>query len=315
MKSFFKITAAAVLAFSISAGIAEAAENNVVRVIGANTDPYSVLGFLPTFCKKQGLDVQYDQRPSSGFDASLGVVMALDRQGYDLATGTLGAVIIAVSKGSDIKIFGNVTAGGSTIVARSNIKSYKDLKGKKVAILRGQQAEQVLSDILTKNGLTFNGPNPDVTLVHMQTDVMPIAFDQGSVDAFIATYPFSQEFVNSGKAVVLGDYKQISRAVYFNSKMSAEKEAKLRVCYQDMMNALNNPKRSNEIEAAQADAKKAGYKAMIPPATSIAYVATPIVKNEDILGITRFLKSIDKVPATFTVPAEFNQSYKFTTPK
>ena len=301
------------VAVSFTASAAET--DNTVKILGSNTDPFSLIGLLPTFCKKQGLDVQYTQRPSSGFDASAGMVMALDRQGYDLATGALGAALIAVSKGSDIRAFANITAGGSALIARPGTNGYKDLKGKKIAILKGQHGEQIVSDALAKNGMNITGPNPDVTVISLQTDVQPIAYEQGLIDGFNATYPFSQELINSGKAVLIEDYKQIARALYTTSKLPKQKEERLHVCYQDMMNAVNDPKRIKEIEAAQEAAKVAGYKALTPPKTQIAYVATPILKNEDIAGLIRFLRSIDKVPTTFTAPADFNQSFKFKQPK
>lgn len=318
-KKIVSIVLSSILAassYSVSAFAAtQNKDDNVVKIIGSNTDPYTLLGLLPTFCKKQGLDVQYTQKNSAGFDSSSGMIQALDRQGFDLATGTLGSALVAAGKGVDIRVFANVTSGGSALISRPGLNTYQSLKGKKVAILKGQHSEQIISDAFEKRGLSTTGANADVKVVNFQTDAQPIAFEQGLIDAFNATYPFSQQYIDSGKAVLIEDYKQVTRAVYTTSKFPQHKETKLRACYQDMMNAVNNPKRIKEVEQAQADATAAGYRALTPPKTSIAYTATPLLANEHIVGLLRFLRSIDKVPLTFTVPAEFNQSYKFTAPK
>ena len=308
-----KIAIATLLIASTAAGAGT--PDNTVKIIGINTDPFSLIGLLPTFCKKQGLDVQYTQKSSAGFDASSGMIQALDRQGFDLATGALGSALIAASKGVDIRVFANVTSGGSALVARPGLNTYQSLKGKKIAILKGQHSEQVISDAFEKHGMSTTRANPDVKVVSIPVDTQPIAFDQGLIDGFNATYPFSQQYVDSGKAVLIEDYKQITRALYTTSKFPQNKQTKLRACYQDMMNAVNNPKRIKEVEQAQADAASSGYKALTPPKTPIAYTATPILANEHIVDLLRFLRGIDKVPLTFTVPVEFNQSYKFTAPK
>ena len=82
-----------------------------------------------------------------------------------------------------------------------SVKSVADLKGHRVAIAGGPGSggEYLLSKGLERGGLTIR----DVDLLNIANPDMPLAFENGSVDAAIAGSPFADQIVNGGHGVVL----------------------------------------------------------------------------------------------------------------
>ena len=82
-----------------------------------------------------------------------------------------------------------------------SVKSVANLKGHRVAIAGGPGSggEYLLSKGLERGGLTIR----DVDLLNIANPDMPLAFENGSVDAAIAGSPFADQIVNGGHGVVL----------------------------------------------------------------------------------------------------------------
>lgn len=76
--------------------------------------------------------------------------------------------------------------GGDGLVARKEIKTVKDLKGKQVAYGEGSVSQFFLGYLLQQNGMSFN----DVVTVNMTADDAGAAFAAGKVDAAVTWEPW-----------------------------------------------------------------------------------------------------------------------------
>lgn len=76
--------------------------------------------------------------------------------------------------------------GGDGLVARREIKSVRDLKGKQVAYGEGSVSQFFLGYLLQQNGMSFN----DVVTVNMNADDAGAAFAAGKVDAAVTWEPW-----------------------------------------------------------------------------------------------------------------------------
>ena len=84
------------------------------------------------------------------------------------------------------------------------MKSMKDLKGKSVAVESGALGAFVLSRALTLNGMQAS----DVTVVHLESNEQPKAFEAGTVDGAVTFDPYRTQFLQAG-ATTLFDSTQI----------------------------------------------------------------------------------------------------------
>jgi NitT/TauT family transport system substrate-binding protein len=76
-----------------------------------------------------------------------------------------------------------------------------DLKGKRVAIAGGPGSggEYLISKALERGGLTIR----DVEMINIGNPDMPLAFENGSIDASLSGSPYADQIVNAGDAEVL----------------------------------------------------------------------------------------------------------------
>jgi NitT/TauT family transport system substrate-binding protein len=81
------------------------------------------------------------------------------------------------------------------------IKTVADLKGRRVAIAGGPGSggEYLISKALERGDLTIR----DVEIINIGNPDMPLAFENGSVDASLSGSPYADQIVNAGHAAVL----------------------------------------------------------------------------------------------------------------
>jgi NitT/TauT family transport system substrate-binding protein len=111
------------------------------------------------------------------------------------------------SQGLDGKAFivTDESAGGDGIVAKPNIKTASDLRGKKVAFARATPSHYLLFKVLEKAGLTPN----DITQVKVEDPGNAgQAFLGGSVDAAVTWEPFLTQVKESSSGHVLATSKE-----------------------------------------------------------------------------------------------------------
>lgn len=287
-----------VIGFLLFVGsIAQAAET--VKVAGSDNSAWSSLKYLPEFCKKYDLNVEYYQIPAKLTVSAM--LVAVDRGEYDIVGFSSTSGFIANQNGADLFIIGNTSVGGVSLVAKPGITKITELKGKRVGSMRGSGSEMTFLMSLSKNGLTYEGDNPDVILVNMPVTVMGQAMIQGEVDAVVHTYPEMLEEINRGKGVAIETYNNQYRPLYATSKLGESRAKKFKQCLNDMYASLNT-KSSDDLTKAS----KAGV--VLPTIASVSYKLKPSVTNAELQEIANFMVKTGKLKSGYTVTDKFNQS-------
>lgn len=172
---------------------------NAVQTIrlGAGTAAgYSASTQVPALGKKNGLDIQVTNYPSSS-DRSVALLSG------NLDVAFIGWTDLAklVSQGRDVVAVASNFEGGRPIIARtgSGIHSINDLVGKKVAYSIGSMVDLDMHAELAARGIPFDKVAP----VNMTFDQMPIALQSGAIDAYYGAEPQGSQSIVSGAGYLL----------------------------------------------------------------------------------------------------------------
>jgi NitT/TauT family transport system substrate-binding protein len=123
-----------------------------------------------------------------------GMVISLDEL-FALAVDGLQPRIVTVV---------DVSHGADVVVGRSGMRAMKDLRGKRVAVESGALGAFVLSRALALNGMQAT----DVSIVPLESNEHPAAFEQGRVDGAVTFDPYRTQLLGAG-ARTLFDSSQI----------------------------------------------------------------------------------------------------------
>jgi len=147
-----------------------------LKLIHAIT-PYFYDKFTPPGYK---IEVIPYETPTDGKNAV--VTRSVDFGTYGLAAATLGG-----AAGEPVVIIGAQCNRGMAVVAgvKGDIKSIKDLAGKKIAILPGSTQEVVILDRLKMQGMSIK----DVQPIRVSFSDMPGALERGDIDAYVGAEP------------------------------------------------------------------------------------------------------------------------------
>ena len=150
------------------------------------------------FFEREGLKVRYIQ-----FQGTTLMLNALLSNQLDYVT-ILPFIAGAAIRGLPVKIVSSTTkASGYAIIARPDITSVKELKGKRIAINSfGSSADFAIYTVLSRNGLD---PGKDVTLLSVagSPDARFAALVAGSVDATVVNSPFEYRAEQKGFRTLL----------------------------------------------------------------------------------------------------------------
>ncbi len=164
--------------------------------IGVTKHEESVKSFQTTFLQRDD------------YDSALAGFM----QGQaDAATLTIYETILAASKGVPLKIvlMLDYTMGSDGVVAKKNIRSLQDLKGKRIGIEQGTIAHFTVLKALEKAGLK----QTEIQLVGLNLAALKQAFLHDEVDA-VGTYePYMSELVEQGNGHIIFSSREIPRAI------------------------------------------------------------------------------------------------------
>lgn len=163
------------------------------------------IGVKKGFFKEQGLNVEFKSFPTSSARMT-----ALATGDVDFgSTGVISAISLMASGDDSFRIFGvpDIYVGQEGIVAHAEIKSIKDLKGKKVAVPFSSSSHVMLIDLLKQHGLS---PQKDVQVVNMAGDDMIPAFTNKQIHAAAIWSPSYQKLQQVKGAHVLADDTQTS---------------------------------------------------------------------------------------------------------
>jgi NitT/TauT family transport system substrate-binding protein len=206
------------------------------------------------FLKEEKVDVELVNMddPKEGFFAMSagrldGVVSTIDTMMLYLKTGKEFQYVLALDD----------SAGGDAIVARKEIKSVKDLKGKKVAFAEGSVSQFFLNVLLKEAGLS----QKDITVVNMKPGDAGAAFVAEKVDAAVTWEPWVTKSKATAHGQVLVDSSKtpglITDVLIFRRDV-IEKRAK---DIQGVVNAWNKAVaywEKNQAEANELMAKGLG---------------------------------------------------------
>jgi NitT/TauT family transport system substrate-binding protein len=157
------------------------AEDKVLRVgtlkLIHGITPYFYEKFAPAGYK---VEVVPFESPTDGKNAVLtGTV--------DTCIHGIAAFLLGAAAGEPVVIVAAATNRGMGIVvdAKSDIKSIKDLKGKRVAIFPGSTQEVVILERLKAEGMSIS----DIQPIRLSFSDMPAALARGDVDAYVGAEP------------------------------------------------------------------------------------------------------------------------------
>ncbi|MDF2922359.1 MAG: aliphatic sulfonates family transporter, periplasmic ligand-binding protein [Paenibacillaceae bacterium] len=200
--------------------------------------------------------------------------------------GVLGDVpaIIAKSAGQDLKIIANAAYGPKALAfvvpKDSAITKPEELKGKKVAVVKGSYAHHLLILVLNKAGLGIN----DITVVNLAAGDMQNALVTKAIDAAVTWEPFITKYDDAGIAKVLVDGTGIKRAnlVIYASNKFVTQNPKLTEIYLDAYKKGYEYIKSNPKEAAELIAKDIGLEAEQLARIFSKFDYNPLIQDVDV---------------------------------
>ena len=184
---------------TMAAGTVQAQE--VVRLGNLKFAHYGAVSYIKEIAPSCGIKV--DEKI---FAKGLDVMQAIIAGELDVGTTASEAAISGRAGGAPIYVVAGFAKGGARLVTRPelNIKSVKDLKGKKVGVTRGGIQEVLLMAELHKVGLTADpAPGKDVQLLYLPFADLNQAMLGKNIDAMMQSEPQSSQAINKGFGVEL----------------------------------------------------------------------------------------------------------------
>ncbi len=195
------MTKSRLLAVALAAAFASTAvqAQEVVRLGNLKFAHYGAVSYIKEIAPKCGIKVE-EHIFAKGPD----VMQAILAGELDVGATASEAAIQGRANGAPIYVVAGFAKGGARLVARpdSNIKSVKDLKGKKVGVTRGGIHEVLLAAELSQAGLTYSeNPGKDVQLVLLAFADLNQALLGKNLDAIMQSEPQSSQAINKGYGV------------------------------------------------------------------------------------------------------------------
>jgi len=130
------------------------------------------------------------------FDSPTDGKNAVVTKSVDFGTFGIAAAILGGAVGEPVVVVGALSNKGMGVISKagSDIKSIKDLKGKRVGIWPGSTQEVFIMERLRMEGLSIK----DVTAVRVPFGEMPAMLARGDVDAYVGAEPGPALSITSG---------------------------------------------------------------------------------------------------------------------
>lgn len=215
--------------------------------------------------KKHGADVKLIWFPTYTDSIS-----ALSAGQLDANSQTWSDTMAPLAKGLPLKaiLVNDNSAGNDALMVGPRIKSFKDLKGKSVALEEFSISHFVLVTALAKNGMT----QKDVKVVNMSAGDAAAAFLAGRVDAAVVWNPWVNQIQTSGKGTALFTSKDMPGLVpdllVAQEKAIATKRKDLigmiKAWYDVEKFIRTNPDEAAQIMAKVVSMKPDEYKVFLP---------------------------------------------------
>ncbi|MGI0479223.1 ABC transporter substrate-binding protein [Geminocystis sp. CENA526] len=134
------------------------------------------------------------------------VIRAYRHEEIEVAALTIDEALVLASTQDNIRIIAifNISHGGDVILAKPEIKTMKDLKGKRVGVESTALGAFFLTRALEKSGMSLE----DIKIVSLELSEHTNAFKNGDIDAIVTFYPPKSKILAMG-ASLLFDSSQI----------------------------------------------------------------------------------------------------------
>jgi NitT/TauT family transport system substrate-binding protein len=188
-----------VILAALMAAASGAQAQEVVRLGNLKFAHYGAVSYIKEIAPKCGIKVE-----ERVFAKGLDVMQAIIAGEIDVGTTASEAAISGRAGNAPIYVVAGFAKGGARLVAGqgSNIKTVKDLKGKKVGVTRGGIQEVLLMAELQKAGLSADAaPGKDVQLVFLAYADLNQALLGKNIDAMMQSEPQSSQAINKGFGV------------------------------------------------------------------------------------------------------------------
>lgn len=246
---------------------------------GASLFVAKAKGYLEDELKQYGVKISY-----TSFAAGPPMNEAFAAGKQDI--GIIGDLPLILAKASGQKrvTFAKAASGEQTqaVVVRpdSDIKSAADLKGKKVAVVKGSYAHHLLARVLEGVGLTLN----DIELVNLPVADINNAVDQKQVEAGVVWEPALIKGLNNNQVKILADGTGIksNNIFYFAATDFAGKNPAILEAYIKALQRATDFIRSNPEEAAEIIAKDVNLSKDEIIKLFTKYNYTPAISGRDI---------------------------------
>lgn len=152
------------------------------------------------------LSVQLNELPSSNI-----TLEAFKNGSADIATLTMDETLTLLADGRKARILAvmDISNGADAVMAKPEIKSLAEMKGKRIAIVNIPLGVYMLNRTLEAAGLT----TADVTVVTLPEDMHEKAYLQGKIDVAITFEPFKTRLAQAG-AHALFDSSRIPNEIF-----------------------------------------------------------------------------------------------------
>jgi NitT/TauT family transport system substrate-binding protein len=130
------------------------------------------------------------------FDSPTDGKNAVVTKSVDFGTFGIAAAILGGAVGEPVVVVGGMSNKGMGVISKagSDIKTIKDLKGRKVGIWPGSTQEVFILERLRMEGMTIK----DVTAVRVPFGEMPTMLSRGDIDAYVGAEPGPGLSITSG---------------------------------------------------------------------------------------------------------------------
>jgi sulfonate transport system substrate-binding protein len=265
--------------------------------------PYIVAkekGWFKDALKGKGAEIEF-----SSFQSLPALNEALTTNNIDIVFEAEPPAIIGKAAGINLKIRDiSCTLTQEIVVHNDNtIKSVKELKNKKIAVLAGTSSHYGVYEILKKSGLKPE----EVEILDMMPPDAKIAFEKNEIDAWAVWPPFVEQEELSGKGFSFSGDEVFVNSVMVVNESFATNNPELLVEIQKVFAKAKQWVNDNPEEAIKIVAKDLGVdekvvKKAFPKHNWLAKIDEKIIA--DIQAKADFLKTLGKIKNSVVVKSE-----------